>query len=84
MTDTVALKWLQDYALFNEETAAKSINFIKANRSYMINYNYGMDLVKEYVETRIRDNPTPENRWQVFGDLMSREVRIADMLKQSK
>ncbi len=81
MTDEQALKWLQDYALFNAETAAKSINFIKANRSYVINYNYGMDLVREYVETRIAADPSPANRWKVFGELMSRQVRIGDMKK---
>ena len=84
MTDEQALKWLQDYALFNEETARKSIDFIKANRSYVINYNYGMDLVENYVESKIKDNPTVENRWKVFGELMSRQVRIGDLVKEMK
>ncbi len=84
MTDEQALKWLQDYALFNAETAAKSISFIKANRSYVINYNYGMDLVREYVESRIKDDPTPANRWKVFGELMSNQVRIRDLDKGKK
>jgi hypothetical protein len=30
----------------NEETAKKRIRFIDVNRSYIINYNYGMELVK--------------------------------------
>ncbi|MEO6131784.1 MAG: hypothetical protein ABIQ02_08040 [Saprospiraceae bacterium] len=81
MTDQEALRWLKEYALFNDETAAKSINFIKANRSYVINYNYGQDLVREYVESRIKNDPTAENRWKVFGELMSQEVRIGDLKK---
>ena len=72
---------IMDYALFNEETAAKSISFIRNNRSYVINYNYGMDLVRDYVEDKIKDDPTPENRWKVFGELMSRQVRIEDLAK---
>ena len=84
MTDEQAFKWLQDYALFNAETAAKSIAFIKAHRSYVINYNYGMDLVKEYVESRIKEDPTPANRWKVFGELMSNQVRIRDLEKGRK
>lgn len=84
MTEEDALKWLQDYALYNEETAQKSIDFIKANRSYVINYNYGMDLVENYVESRIKDNPTVENKWKVFGDLMSRQVRIGELVKEMK
>ncbi|MEO5906169.1 MAG: hypothetical protein ABIQ11_05550, partial [Saprospiraceae bacterium] len=81
MTDAEAKQWMMDYALFNDETAAKSINFIRNNRSYVINYNYGMDLVREYVEDKIKDDPTPENRWKVFGELMSRQVRIQDLAK---
>lgn len=84
MTEDEAMKWLRDYSLYNEETALKSISFIKANRSYVINYNYGMDLVREYVEEKIKDNPTVENRWKVFGELMSRQVRISDMIKKNK
>lgn len=82
MTEEDALRWLQDYALFNEETARKSISFINENRSYVINYNYGMDLVREYVESKIKDNPTADNRWKVFGELMSRQVRIEDLKKK--
>lgn len=82
MTEEDALRWLQDYALFNEETAKKSISFINENRSYVINYNYGMDLVREYVESKIKDNPAPENKWKVFGELMSRQVRIEDLKKK--
>lgn len=81
MTEEEALRWLKEYALFNDETAAKSIKFIEANRSYVINYNYGQDLVRSYVESRIKDDPTPDNRWKVFGELMSQEVRIGDLEK---
>ncbi len=81
MTDEQALKWLQDYALLNSEAAVKYVGFIKAYRSYVINYNYGKDLVRDYVESRIKGDPTPENRWKVFGELMSKEVRIRDILK---
>lgn len=84
MTEDEALRWLKEYALFNDETAAKSIKFINANRSYVINYNYGQDLVRSYVESRIKTDPSPDNRWKVFGELMSQEVRIGDLMKQPK
>ncbi|RYE19213.1 MAG: hypothetical protein EOP51_20375, partial [Sphingobacteriales bacterium] len=51
-TEAAELKWLQDYALFGEEAAKKSISFIKKYRSYVINYNYGQDMVKNYIEAR--------------------------------
>lgn len=84
MTEENAVKWLKDYALFDSITAAKSISFINENRSYVINYNYGMDLVKDYVENAIKADPTPANRWKVFGDLMSRQVRIQDLKHKAK
>ena len=84
MTEEKALQWLMDYALFNAETAEKSIKFIQEHRSYVINYNYGMDLVREYVENAIKDDTTAANRWKVFGDLMSRQVRIEELVKEAK
>ena len=81
MTEEVAQQWLEDYALFNAQTAAKSISFIKGYRSYVINYNFGLDLVRKYVENRIASDPTPANRWKVFGELMSRQVRIRDLVQ---
>ena len=52
MTEAEAIRWLMDYGLNNKETAVKSIGFIKVNRSYVINYNYGKDLVKNYIESK--------------------------------
>lgn len=80
MTEEVALKWLMDYGLYNAETAAKGISFIKGNRSYVINYNYGMDLVRAWVERQLGDAPTEAKRWEVFGTLLSNEVRIRELL----
>ena len=39
MNDQQALDWLMNYCLYNQETALKSISFIKKYRSYVINYN---------------------------------------------
>ncbi len=50
MTEAQALDWLKKYCLYNEETALKSISFIKKYRSYVINYNYGQNVVKNYIE----------------------------------
>ncbi|HJW28783.1 MAG TPA: hypothetical protein VJ508_05970, partial [Saprospiraceae bacterium] len=79
MTDDQAKQWLQTYCLFNQETAAKSVAFIKANRSYVINYNYGMDLVGKWVEKKMNGATDQETKWKVFGELLSNEVRIAEM-----
>ena len=71
MTDQQALDWLIKYCLYNKETALKSISFIKKYRSYVINYNYGQDLVRNYIELNEKD---PKKRWEVFGKLLSNPV----------
>jgi hypothetical protein len=77
MNDKQALEWLIKYCLYNEETALKSISFIKKYRSYVINYNYGQDLVRNYVEAKGTDN---KKRWEVFGKLLSNPVLPEELL----
>ena len=71
MNDQQVLDWLMNYCLYNKETALKSISFIKKYRSYVINYNYGQDLVRNYIELNEKD---PKKRWEVFGKLLSNPV----------
>ena len=81
MSEKEVMRWLMGYGLSNEESAAKSISFIKANRTYVINYNYGMDLVKKYIEAKGGTEAAPQKRWELFGWLLSNEVRPQDLLK---
>jgi hypothetical protein len=66
----------------NDETAEKSIKFIKKYRSYVINYNYGQDLVKGYIERNGGNAKAPEKRWELFGKLLSEEVNPAELSKK--
>lgn len=77
MNDKQALDWLIKYCLYNEETALKSVSFIKKYRSYVINYNYGQDLVRNYVETK---GANTKKRWEVFGELLSSPVLPEELL----
>ena len=81
MTETQASNWLMDLGLYNRETALKSVDFIKKYRSYVINYNYGQDLVKEYIESVGGTESAPSKRWELFGSLLSNEVRASDLKK---
>ena len=72
MTETQAIEMLMDYGLNNKETAVKSIGFIRANRSYVINYNYGKDLVKHDIESKGGTAANPVRRWELFGKLLSK------------
>ncbi|MEO6723211.1 MAG: hypothetical protein ABIN67_22790 [Ferruginibacter sp.] len=74
MPETTAIQWLMDYGLYNKETAVKSISFIRVNRSYVINYNYGKDLIKNDIESKGGTASNPTKRWELFGELLSREA----------
>jgi hypothetical protein len=76
-----ALRWLQEYALFGPESAKKSISFIKKYRSYVINYNYGQDMVKNYIESKGGTATNTSKRWELFGWLLSNQVATQDLLK---
>lgn len=84
MNEQEALRWLIEYGFNNKETALKSINFIKTYRSYVINYNYGKDLVKNYIESKGGTAADPARRWELFGGLLSNEVRPIDLLTDKK
>ena len=66
-----AIDWLVAYGLFEPARAEQRLRFIEKYRSYVINYNYGQDLVKSYVEKKAGKKSTPEKRWNVFTELLS-------------
>ncbi|MGX5687706.1 hypothetical protein [Arcticibacter tournemirensis] len=81
MSRREALSWLKKYCLMNNETAEKSLDFIKKYRSYVINYNYGQDLIKRYVEQNGGTAQAPEKRWEIFGKLLSEPVSVSRLVK---
>lgn len=84
MNPATALRWLTDYCLMNDETAHKSIRFIEVNRSYVINYNYGMELIKNYIEANGGGASQPEKSWAIFKDLLSNPVLPSDLVETKK
>jgi hypothetical protein len=66
-----AAAWLQRYALMPKERAAQRVRFFDQYRSYVINYNYGKDLVRGYIESRGGTADNPAKRWQEFERLLS-------------
>lgn len=64
-----AAEWLTTYALMSPARARQRVKFIEQYRSYVINYNYGQDLVRQYVESRAQGDA--ERRWEVFAELLS-------------
>lgn len=81
MTEAEAMRWLKEYNMFSDEAAAKSISFIKKYRSYVINYNYGLDLVKNYIESKGGTAENGDKRWELFRYLLSNPVTTEDLQK---
>lgn len=66
-----AADWLVRYALMSPQAAEQRVRFFDQYRSYVINYNLGQDLVRQYVEARAGQSATPEERWRVFQELLA-------------
>ena len=66
-----AAAWLEQYALMPRERAAQRVRFFDQYRSYVINYNYGKDLVRRFIESRGGTARHPEIRWREFERLLS-------------
>ncbi len=64
-----AAEWLTNYALMAPARAKQRVKFFDQYRSYVINYNLGKDLVRNYVERRCGGDA--EKRWDVFAELLS-------------
>ncbi len=73
-----AIHLLMKYALSDEKRSTQRISFIEKNRSSVINYNLGQDIVKAYVERRAGKNDE-QHRWKIFADLL-RHPRTASMM----
>jgi hypothetical protein len=64
-----AADWLTTYALMEPARARQRVKFFDQYRSYVINYNLGKDLVRDYVERE--SGGDREKRWKVFEQLLS-------------
>ncbi len=73
MTEEEGIDYLIKYGFYSPEKAKQRIAFTKKYRSYVINYNYGKDLVKNYIEARGGTSDNPEKRWELFGQLLSKQ-----------
>jgi len=81
MKEAECIRWLTNYCLMNEKVAIKSISFIQKNRSYVICYNYGMDLSRNYIESNGGVASAPGKRWELFGYLLSNPVFPSELEK---
>lgn len=83
-TRAQAEDWLVRYALMEPERAQQRVRFIDTYRSYVINYNLGKDLVRDWVEAQGGTPDAPERRWDVFEALLSSPRLPSDLREASR
>jgi hypothetical protein len=74
-------QWLTRFALTSPERAEQRTRFFDDYRSYVINYNLGKDLVKQFIESRGGTDANPDKRWQEFIRLLG-SPRLPSGLRQ--
>ncbi len=71
-----ALELKQRYQLMSPQAAEQSLRFVEHYRAYVINYDLGEALVRNYVE---REGETPAERWAAFERLMTQPTLPLDL-----
>lgn len=71
-----AIRMLMEFGLQSRERAEQGVKFIDTYRGYVINYNLGRDLVRDYVENRSRKDG---DRWKAFGTLLTTPLAASDI-----
>ncbi len=79
MSRAEAVQWLIHYSLSSPARARKSVDFIDTYRSYVINYNVGKDMVRQYVE---RDTANAAERWEKFRKMLSTPMLPSDLRQE--
>jgi hypothetical protein len=78
VTRAKALELTQKYLLLSPARAEQSVGFTDHYRSYVINYGWGKDLVRAYVE---RGNPDQTERWARMEKILSEPTLPVDLLR---
>jgi hypothetical protein len=66
-----AVDFLEKYAMYSRSRAQQRVRFIEQYRSYVINYNLGKDLVRDYIIKRAGRDTSAAARWREFAKLLS-------------
>lgn len=75
--------WLQKFAMRTPEQSEKSLQFIDKYRSYVINYNLGQDIIKDYIERNGGTADDVERRWKLFENLLSTPQTPSNLQRDS-
>ncbi len=70
-TKEETVTWFQKFQLMTKERAEKYLSFIETYRSYVVTYDMGEILIRDYME---RNDGTEDNlarKWEIFNQLIS-------------
>jgi hypothetical protein len=73
-----AVQWLMEFGLETRGTASQRLDFIDAQRAYVITYNYGKQLVRDYVLGKARRES--REAWQAFHEILTTPLAPADLV----
>ena len=73
------IQQIMEFNLKSREHAEKNISFYDKYRAYLINYTYGQELVKTYVEKHAFGKKTLDDKWLMFIELMSKPILPSDL-----
>lgn len=71
-----AVPLIQKYYLQSYEKSEQRLRFMEKYRGYVINYNIGQDIVRDYIS---KAGNTPEAQWAAFRDMLIIPLTPGDM-----
>jgi hypothetical protein len=74
------VQWLMRYGLSTEDEAVNSLAFWDKYRSYIITYQVGKDLVRDYVEAHGGTESNLDRRWELLEKVISSPTTVSDLV----
>jgi hypothetical protein len=65
------IDWLQKFQLMTKERAEKYLSFIETYRSYVVTYDMGEILIRDYLERYGGTDDNLAKQWELFNQLIS-------------
>ncbi len=76
------INWLENICLMTNERAEQRLRFIEKYRSYVINYNVGEEIVKNFILRNGGAINNPAKRWELFKYILTRPLTPSGLQKQ--
>lgn len=78
ITREQAIELAMKYRLLSRSRAEQSFDFDDTYRAYVINYTFGLEIVRDYIE---RHASSDDERWAVFEKLLNTPTAASDLVE---